>query len=181
MKHVLVFCFVLFTLSLTGCNENNIKQLNQITSNIVFTIDENREQINLSEEYIYYFGKSKEEIIKNLGNDFIEEFTKNTEPNEKESNWYISTSLIKYKDIEILIYNTEYGESVRRIIIRRKNQQYVGNIAIGKSINNVLEQLGNPNEISANGNSIIYNENNYYLSFTIANNTVESIYIVEHL
>ena len=198
---------VFLSILLFSCNKgSNQNVANEISSAVVSTNQETinqQNQINMDkaqfdeiakivikkrisdipEEYYYFFGRTIDEILDGFGENYKTNIAENTNSTSKESAWYTKTTYYEYEDASITVYKTNAGiDWVEAIYTNRIDFQYVGNIKIGGPYQSVIDQLGNPNQLSAyNKPELIYSANNYILYFEISNGNVKSISIVVQL
>ena len=138
---------------------------------------------DISKEYFDYFGKTVDDILTYFGSDYKVNTVENSDSSGKEGSWYTKTTYYEYEDTSVTVYKTKSGADwIERIYTSRSELQYVGSIKIGSSYQNVIDQLGYPNQLSSYGKpELIYSANNYILFFEIANGKVKSISIAVQL
>ncbi len=196
MRVLSIYCFIVIATTLLSCNRLNKNKEEIITSTeTTVQIDQtklqydkiaslviNRKINNLSDEYFTFFGKTEKEILETFGVNYKKQINDNTEKSEKESSWYDQIINYEYPDASITVYKINGKPNwIERISTSRNDFTYVGKIQIGASIQNIIEQLGAPNQTDRKKPRMIYNANNYILYFDTDGNVVKSISIAVQL
>jgi hypothetical protein len=158
--------------------KNNIKdKLTEILRNID-TDKGNSDQI-LPSEYIDFYGKMKEEILNNLGNDYS---ISRQEDIPEEYGWdYNKKENINYSGISFNISLNDETSKINYFYITGGDIKYVGNIFVGCSITDVINQLGKPTAVDIVTNNFIYYSQSIRIAFTVTyESKIKSIYVSDY-
>jgi hypothetical protein len=197
-KKIFIICVIL-SLSLFSCKKNStqnkpieidisevqnkIKEQKNVNEKIIEILKEietekNGDQI-LPYEYIYFYGKTKDEIINKLGNDYI---IVDHEEIPEEYGWgYTKREKIQYSGITFGILLSSETSIVDYFEINNEKIRYVGNIFVGCSIDDVINQLGKPTIIDIVVNNFIYFSQNIKISFKITHEKkIKNIFVSDY-
>ena len=125
---------------------------------------ENSDQI-LPDEYISIYGRTKDEIINNLGNNYL---ILKQEKIPEEYGWgYNLRENIGFSGINFEILLNDETSKINYFIVTGGNIKYVGNIFVGCTIADVINQLGKPTYVGKVTNNFVYFSQNIRIAFNI--------------
>jgi len=154
----------------------NNEKIIEILKNI--ETEKNGDQI-LPYEYIYFYGKTKDEIINNLGNNYI---ILDQEKIPEEYGWdYSKREKISYSGITFDILLNNETSIVDYFEINNEKVKYIGNIFVGCSIDDVINQLGKPTTVDIVVNDFIYFSQNIRIAFKITHERkIKNIFVSDY-
>jgi hypothetical protein len=128
------------------------------------------------DNYLYFYGKTKEDIIEKYGDGF--EITGSDSRADYEP---VETMEYPGLRFDVFVYST--GSRVLAYEISRADENYYGDIAIGCDLGVIINQLGKPNQKSERDNIMHYDvAGNFQMYFYIDENyKLEKISVYEDL
>jgi hypothetical protein len=177
MKGIALAGIVAVLLSLSNCRKNNdydqpvatLEMINEYNEQrrhnndtmyaLLQGIETDRNNVNrpLPEAYINCFGQTKEDIIHTLGDNYVIDYGGD----------FTRKETIIYNGITIGLLTGNNASRVDYLFIHKDNVTYVGNIRVGCTIEDMINQLGKPAMVDYVTKQCIYFSPNIRIAFSI--------------